>query len=148
MVNVNSADYYDGDNALGSGLLGSVALYKNSYQVSVNGSNLFSGDGPGSMNERLALLNDTFGDVVMTQFHNSIGVSTQTECVGDVKDFSGVYDYNGFRLEDKVRNLQLTYRRSKSEHQAAANKVIYLNLYGEVLKNISFSNGGYVISYV
>lgn len=163
----NKSLNYSTNDAL-SGNLVSLAMFKEELNVRSKGMNIFNGDGLSNQGFKQMLLSETWGDVSYTPFGSmtSVGLDqagVQNANMNGVAPHSGTdgaerknvnigaFDYIGFQVEDVVKQLQFNYKRTivKDAEASLKNSMsMDVHLYGEVKKQISFSNGSYSVSYL
>lgn len=125
----------------------SVPQDKEKVNFTLEGKQLFSGDGIASSAQRLMLLADNWGQCNATHHMASVGYSNGSTLSDEVAEYNNNFDYIGFTVNDRVLgNLQVQYER-----QTHANGHYYqalnLRVYGKVLKSLSFVGGSYLIKY-
>ena len=142
----------------------SVSCFKEQLQLRVNGSNVFAGNGLTSENERLAMLNDVWGNCSCYNFGNGSAYldadATDRNVDIDVgNNIISELDYYGIRVNSEISDLQLRFQRtvvyvenvgsSDITDTAGVNQDLNINLFAEVNKAlISDGNGGYLVQYV
>ena len=152
------------DTILCNGKLNSLAQHNMSIQLTVNGANIFNGAGLTGHNHRAGVLADTFGDIILTPYGNSVGVYGETATnkpYGAIEEFGFGRDYTGFSVNNAIRTLQLSYTRTGLTADGAGagkvpvpvrpealNQALNLNIYAEAIKFFRIGNGGYNIAYV
>ena len=164
--------------ALDSGSLNSLVQNRLTVNARVNGSNIFMGQGIGyddtqpadgllgaGNNHRLACLTDTWGDVAICAGGNSVGLAVPLLSVaGTINEvvahkmgsFFYGSDYTGFRIMDRVSNLEIDYGRtfvdgpvdSAIMHSTAVNQALDVVVYAEVPKVLQISGGSYRVAYL
>ena len=164
--------------ALDSGSLNSLVQNRLTVNARVNGSNIFMGQGIGyddtqpadgllgaGNNHRLACLTDTWGDVAICAGGNSVGLAVPLLSVaGTINEvvahkmgsFFYGSDYTGFRIMDRVSNLEIDYGRSFVDgaddsaimHSNAVNQALDVVVYAEVPKVLQISGGSYRVAYL
>lgn len=163
----NKSLNYAGDGAL-SGNLVSLSMFKEELNVRSKGMNIFNGDGLSNQGFKQMLLAETWGDISYMPFGalTSVGLDqpgVQNANLNGVAPRSGTdnnerknvqigsFDYIGFQVEDVVKQLQFNYKRTIVKDAEASLKnsmAMDVHLYGEVKKQLSFSNGSYSVSYL
>ena len=164
--------------ALDSGSLNSLVQNRLTVNARVNGSNIFMGQGIGyddtqpadgllgaGNNHRLACLTDTWGDVAICAGGNSVGLAVPLLSVaGTINEvvahkmgsFFYGSDYTGFRIMDRVSNLEIDYGRSFVDgaddsaimHSNAVNQALDVLVYAEIPKVLQISGGSYRVAYL
>lgn len=160
LISKNATDY--GRNNAGEVIkcskyykrLGSEAQFQERFQVRVNGSNLFPRNGIIGPNERLRLLNDTWGTCcTWTGANTPLFVDSQNyfENLTPV----GHLDYFGCNVAQKISDLQIEYQRTgvfDSTVPTLSNgqftQPLDLNLFGVITKQLLRMGDTYMISYV
>ena len=142
-------------------------MYKESLQVRHQGANLFSGDGLKNNAFKDMLLSETWGQVNIPPFgsRTQVGLDNENNAFQNISGVlqpvaptatttnnrAGQYAYMGFHLEDKVKQLQFTYKRSCGDEEAASRGQtqvnMNVNIYGEVRKVLTMGKGVYDVSY-
>ena len=134
--------------------MGSMGMLKQSVQVVLNGSNLFT-EPIDTANKRLASVVDNYGDAVCPLgYGNYEGL---TGLVDNSVETLNNTDYTVFSLGGaRVQELVIQYQRT-GQHEAGVsgsqtlrryNQQLFLVLYAEVQKTMVVGNGGkYVIGY-
>ena len=141
-----------------NGRLNSLAQNNLKVQLTVNGANLFNGNGLTGHNRRAAVLADTFGDIILTPYGNSVGVygvNTNNGAAHGQVGYAFGRDYTGFSVNAAIRTLQLSYTRTGLAtgivsilRPQAMNQQLDLNIYAEVIKIFRIGDGGYNIAYI
>lgn len=163
--------------ALDSGKLNSLVQHRLTVNARVNGRNIFQGSGLGyddaqdqtgtvgcGTNHRLATLTDTWGDVAICQGGNSCGLvvtglndpATVNNVIGG---FTGAFfygsDYTGFRVMDRVSNLEIDYARSHIAggvntimNSSTPNQKLDVIVYAEVPKVLQIEGMSYRVAYL
>ena len=163
--------------ALDSGKLNSLVQHRLTVNARVNGRNIFQGSGLGyddaqdqtgtvgcGTNHRLATLTDTWGDVAICQGGNSCGL-----VVAEINDPAKINrligtamgsffygsDYTGFRVMDRVSNLEIDYGRSHIAggdrtimNSSTPNQKLDIIVYAEVPKVLQIESGSYRVAYL
>jgi hypothetical protein len=140
---------------------GSVALFDETWQVVVNGSNLLPDSGVTTPNYRLSLLNDSFdalntfpGNTGLSMYkpQNFVDGSVLVDGDGDIigHDKISSLDYFGVLINQKVTSLDIICGRSvKLAYDLMYAQAINLNCIGQVVKSIVKSaKGGYNVVYL
>ena len=159
------ANYKAGNDNIAGGKLGSHNQNGESLIVEVNGSNVFSGSGLTGDNQRLGMLHDSWGECSSYNFCNeqayveADAVNRNTRVKTGTLDM-GILDYTGFTINGEVKDLQLKFNRNgvsqvnaSSFRQDATtaspyNTALEVNVYAEVMKNISVAGEAYTVNYV
>tara|TARA_R110001599_G_scaffold5248_4_gene26378 strand:+ start:392 stop:1696 length:1305 start_codon:yes stop_codon:yes gene_type:complete len=151
--------------AMPYGKVASVACLKESLQISVNGSNLFTENGITSSNQRLAMLNDVYDVCSTYPFLNGMAYveADATDRNASIKsgnsDISQL-DFYGCLIQSEISDLKLNWTRtgvyvekttdsSVITPEASNNQALVLNCFAEVKKMIApTSDGGFLVQYV
>lgn len=126
---------------------GSVAQVKEAVNFTVNGKKLLPFEGCDRTNKRLGVLHMTNGT------HNTVlgveSVGTSNIVVDDtVGQLVSNCDYMAFNIVDRVRDLQIDYKReSHPGHSGEYNQALNLNVYGKVSKAVVVNGANYVVEY-
>ena len=158
----NKANY--GSPVLGFGDLGSLAQHKEKLACRVNGQNLFSGDGIEHEGYKAKLLSMAYNQVNIPPYGNLESVGTddingtsvhQGGTMGIVAnkqdERTGTANWIGFSLEDRIKDLNFTYKRTKVKDGRAVEKnnaALDVHIYCEVQKQFTKSGMDYEIKYV
>ena len=158
----NKANYES--PVLGFGDLGSLVMHKEKFQCQVNGQNLFSGDGIEHEGYKAKLLSMTYNEVNIPPYANLESVGTDDingnsvhqggtlGIVGNKQDQrTGTANWIGFSLEDRIKDLNFTYKRTKVKDTRGVqknNEGLDIHIYCEVQKTFSKSGSDYEIKYV
>ena len=163
--------------ALDAGSLNSLVQNRLTINARVNGSNIFQGQGIGyddtqtgtlgsGNNHRLGCLTDTWGDVAICAGGNSVGLvvpllndeATINHIIAfKMGSFFYGSDYTGFRIMDRVSNLEIDYGRTFVEGgvansaimaSTAPNQQLNVLVYAEIPKVIQISGGSYRVAYL
>ena len=171
--------------AIDAGSLNSLVQNRLTINARVNGSNIFQGQGIGyddtqagagigsvqgtlgsGNNHRLGCLTDTWGDVAICAGGNSVGLvvpKLNTEATINhliafkMGSFFYGSDYTGFRIMDRVSNLEIDYARTFVEGgvadsaimaSTAPNQQLNVLVYAEVPKVLQISGGSYRVAYL
>lgn len=136
------------------GKLGSETQLRQKLQPLVNGVPHFpSANGIERDNERLALLNDTWGVCNTLQGHQLASLNDSVNYLVDPADKVGHLDYFAWRCEDRVNKLELNYERSgrwtgvAPETNDRFNQALNLRVFGEVPKMLKLTGDKYLLSY-
>ena len=158
----NKANYES--PVLGFGDLGSVVMHKEKLQCRVNGQNLFSGDGIEHEGYKAKLLSMAYNQVNIPPYANLESVGTDDinnnsvhqggtlGIVGNKQDQrTGTANWIGFSLEDRIKDLNFTYKRTKVKDTRGVqknNEGLDIHIYCEVQKQFMKSGMEYEIKYV
>jgi len=164
---VDHAQHVVTNNVQGYGDLGSMAMHKEKFQVRLNGKTLFAGnDGIESEAYKQYLLSMTYGNVNMAPYDNMECVGSDSPVANSVhktgvrglvtnKQASevGQSNYIGFSIEDKVQDLQVTYKRTNVKYTNGTanqplNAGLNLHVFAEVRKQITISGDNYQVNYI
>lgn len=131
---------------------GSVAQAKESVNFTLNGKKLLPFDGCDRTNKRLGLLSMACGEHNTVLGMESVGTSnvalSNVAVSSEVAEFICNADYMAFNVLDRVRDLQIDYKRET--HPLAGgeyNQAMNLNVYGRVSKAVVVSGDRYVVEY-
>ena len=134
----------------GFGPYNSVNGLSERYQVVLNGRSLFPRDGLPGDNRALAHLTDTYGSFNMPDAANSNYNVTNAERYS-VDNLAGNLDFFGTFIGEQVQDLRIEYSRTGHATDASTvkryNDALDLHVEAEVVKQISFGNGSYLVSY-
>ncbi len=150
-----------------AGQLDSIALFKESTQVRVNGQNVFSKSGIDKPNKRLARLVDTWGSGTLPPFGNGLGYKApdnqpRSNYIEQGNSGIGFSDYFGVDVGySQVEDLQIDFSRqaifcdtgdtvpdAADTLKSRYNQPVNLIAFGMTRKAIEVSNGSYNIVYV
>jgi hypothetical protein len=134
----------------------SVSLYRPIFQFRVNGQNIYPGQGVEGKNRRLALLNDTYGNLNVTAGFNKYGTRMPENLYdANLTNTVGQADYTALPIMANIQDLQIQLQRSalyagaaNNNTNAQVNQKLTINLWGEVAKAIIVGPGGYNVVYV
>ena len=163
----DQANLINANNVVGFGQLSSVAQHKEKVQVVLNGKPLFAGnDGIENEGYKAQLLSMTFGNINLAPYDNLECIGSDSPVANSVhktgvrplvankqSNETGGLNYIGFSIEDKINDLQVTYKRTNvkytnGEANQPLNAPLNIHLYAEVRKQITISGGNYQINYV
>ena len=163
----NEASYVSGNEVAGFGPLSSEAMHKEKFQVSLNNKTLFSGnDGIDNEGFKAMLMAMTFGHVNVAPYDNLECVGSDSPVANSVHKTgvrpvvankqaaeTGQSNYIGFSLEDKVQDLQITYKRTNVKYTNGTvnqplNAGLVLHFFAEARKQITIKGDNYVLNYV
>lgn len=146
----NPASNFASNAVQGYGPYNSVNGLSERYQVVLNGRSLFPRDGLPGDNRALAHLNDTYGSFNMPDGANSNYNVTDIDAY-TLPSLAGNLDFFGTFIGEQVQDLRIEYSRTGHATDASAvkryNDALDLHVEAEVVKQISFGNGGYLVSY-
>ena len=145
------------------GKVASVACHKETLQISVNGSNIFSQDGLTKENQRLAMLSDVYSECSTYPFANG-SAYVELDAVNrnvhiDVgNDIISQLDYYGVLVQSEVSDMKLNFSRmgvyvekesdsSNITAEASVNQALTLNCFAEVSKMIMPQGNSFVVQY-
>ena len=149
-----------------SGYVGSYASIDSKLQLRINGVNKLAGEGITRPNQRLAMLNDTWGNCNAVVGGNDIGVfiadyliygGADADSIRALqKQYTGTADYHGILIADRIQDLQIAFTRTLQYDEAGAsdknttqfNDSLKMTVFAEVQKSIvPRKGGGYDIRY-
>jgi hypothetical protein len=132
-----------------SGQLGSSRLrsgggaYSERYNFVVNGKQLLPYEGITRPQQKLRMLEESWGNLNSVYSQNNNGATSLTlTFTGGINQQK---DYIGCIIQEKIDELQLTY---SSTAGAAASVALTLQVYGEVIKAVVVSGDSYNVAYV
>lgn len=153
-----------GSPVLSYGDLGSLSQHKEKLACRVNGANIFSGDGIEHEGFKAKLLAMTYNKVNVAPYTNLESVGTDDingnsvhrggtlGIVANKQDErTGSANWIGFSIEDRIRDLNFTYKRTKIKDGRAVqknNEALDIHIYCEVQKQLIKSGSDYEIKYV
>lgn len=159
--------YEAGNTDFNAGQLDSIALFKESTQVRVNGQNVFSKSGIDKPNKRLARLVDTWGSGSLMPFANGLAYKApddqpRSNYIEQGNSAIGYCDYFGVDVGyTKVEDLQIDFSRqavfcdtgdaandATDTANSRYNQSVSLIAFGMTRKAIEVSKDGYNIVYV
>mgnify|MGYP003650688237 FL=1 len=156
--------YFGDSRTLYAGKNNSIAQYKLRVQMSVNGQNLFNGEGLEGSSVRQAVCTDTWGDMIANWGSNKVGIcvnqagafgTLNTQEYFDPRKVQFGGDYTGFKVQDRVKYLELAYTRSGVAAGSAlvfspgtSNIALNVIVYGEVAKMLVIDGTNYRVSYM
>ena len=151
----NDSTMVSGNNVFQGGGLASKSQYNQKIQLRVNGANVLPKDGVTRPMERLAMLNDTWGECNTYTGLADIGVSGGALHIGNYATGGAQEaDYFGIQVGQVINDLQVDYKRNgvwsgDANHNDRYNQQLFLNCFGEVPKAIQLNGkGGYNVLYV
>tara|TARA_R110000765_G_scaffold18304_1_gene49164 strand:- start:3527 stop:4858 length:1332 start_codon:yes stop_codon:yes gene_type:complete len=147
------------------GALGSKAFFKEVCQVRLNGMSVFPSNGISSDNERLAYLNDSWGQCSSYPFSNGQAFKAlqasdnRNKRIDTGNPVISELDYIGFNVNQNISDLQIDFQRTgvyvndtglvDITNTASVNQAFIMNVYAEVNKQIvSDNNGSFIIQYL
>ena len=150
------------------GPLGSKSFLNEVFQVRLNGSNMFPGNGINNENQRLSSVVDTFGNCALYPFGNGnafLNGATdydRTSVLLDGNTIISELDYYAVRINQSVADLSIEFSREvnwvddtggtgaqAATNGASMNQPFMMNAFAEVRKAINFnSDGSYTVTYV
>ncbi len=137
------------------GKLGSEAMSNEVFQLRVNGSQTFPRSGIVDNNERLAVLHDTWGTLNTIPGSASLPFVDSVNYVSNSENRVGHLDYFGCNVGYKIEDLQLDYERTgaydatlTSQDVGKFNQALDINMFGEVMKRLSWDGKKYIITYM
>jgi len=137
--------------------LGSYYLPKQILQLRINGQNLMPSNGVVGNNQRLALLNESWGRCVTGSNYNVGGYAQMDSIVNADTNESGQFDYFGLSTGGKkVRDMQINFSRTctydatePDQSILRYNKAYNINVFCEVTKElVKLKNGSFMVRYV
>jgi len=165
--------YKNGTQLFHFGKTASKCSNKEKLQIRVNGSSLIAGKGITGDNQRLAMLNDVWGNMSICPFEAGTAFMAGDDSTTDVRQLHIVTgnpsisnaDYYGLNINNKVEDLQIDYERqgiylytTESPTVPATdviatglsdnNQALNLNIFCEVMKQIIPTANGYNVIYV
>ena len=146
--------YLSGNNVLGFGKYGSVAVYEEKIQVRLNGSNIFPKSGLEGNMERLGYLVDTFGECLGMPGFNQLDIDTGIvfgASAADGRFYAGQLSYNAWYLGDRVYDLQVVHSRvglNDTTLFRPATEALNVIYFAEVKKALTLNKNGYNVVYV
>ena len=124
---------------------GSLALFKEEFQVRVNGSNVF----PTIIDKdcvRANIMEDAWGVLNVVQHFNKCYTTDALVAGAQI----GVTDYTGCVLADAVKDLQIEHNRSCINDNATdskPNSIMKVHVYAECRKVLNMKGGDYQVLY-
>ena len=135
----------DGATVNGFGPFASLAQFKEVVQVAVNGSQLLPRNGVEGPHRMLSMLHDTWGECNTLPGGSSCDLVTTQQADPDTKiatpllKYQGQQSYFGCFLNQRVKDLQITYTRQGQIDTGAItpyNEALDCLVYGEVSKTL------------
>ena len=149
------------NEVLANGYIGSYASINSKLQLRINGMNKLAGEGITRPNQRLAMLNDTFGNCNAVPGGNDIGMFATTDYFiygGDDEEtrtalqlqYTGTADYHGILVADRIQDLQVAFTRTLQYDEVGSadsgttqfNDALRMTVFAEVQKAIVPRKGG------
>ncbi len=156
-----------GDENRNFGPFNSYAQHKEKINFSLNGKNIFTGDGLDTPAKKLMLLSDTYGACDTPPFGHieNVGADESKDASTNVigvpalrgtkqGDRVGTMDFVGCMIESRVNRLELVYERATPKNNDGQQPIDQLGLgldlhfFAEVRKQLVVENGKYMIAYV
>lgn len=132
----------------------SWAMKAEKWNIRVNGRNMFALNAVDSQQKKLSLLASTYGNINVpqgTQFWDLANLAESFLHDSSIDDFRGKVSYGGFVLGDRVSEMEIVYARTGEGAAEALNNYrlpFFLDVWGEVAKELSVSGNKVVVSYV
>ncbi|MAG85852.1 MAG: hypothetical protein CMB97_00340 [Flavobacteriaceae bacterium] len=150
MVNVPEYTASHADNVMKKDA--SIAMAREKFNVRVNGRNMFALGGVDSQQKKLSLLSSTYGGINVpegTQFWDLESRAESFLHESNVDNLRGKMSYGGWVLGDRVSEMEIVYERYGTGVAAANNLrlAFYLDVWGEVAKQLTVSGEKVVVSY-
>jgi len=127
---------------------GSIAMWNEKVNVLVNGTQLLPYDGITRPNEKLALLDMTFGRFNSIPTCNSGFLWQGRTKIESLQNYGGTLDYIGLNIGRKCNELVINYSR---DYFAQSDNIyalpLVLNVVAEVSKSLILVGSGYQIVY-
>ena len=141
------ATWTNGTANEGLASVASVASWKNSLQIRINGANKMSGagqtqsaTGDGS-NRKLAFLNDTWGVSNIVQSFNQTKLNKSSDYLdAGPLELQGEQQFLACEVKDLVREFQLFYNRTGVYNNPKSVQQLQLNIIGETEKAVVLNN--------
>ena len=146
------------------GKVASVSCNKETLQISVNGSNLFTGDGLTKENQRLAMLHDSFGVCSTYPFLNGSAyveadAKNRSSHIDIGNDVISQMDFYGCVIQSEISDLKINWSRegvfvedagsADITATASVNQSLVLNCFAQVKKAlVPTSDGGFLVQYL
>lgn len=135
------------NNISGFGRLGSRYEDRASYNLRVNGANLYPRNGLNRPTYRLRQHSNMYPNSVAYP-QSSTAVSVQNRLENTNRVIPGVLDYPSLNVYNRIEDLQFIFEREHSlDNNNDYNKRLQFLLFGQVLKQIMIKGGKYVIAY-
>ena len=134
---------------------GSKQMLRESFQVRVNGKNLYAGEGLQGEPQILDQLTQHYGtcNSISTQLKMNADASGNASVSN--QNLVGELSYLGFKVDDKVNELQFRYKRTLehdsdntgNQNTSVYNQQLNLQFYGECDKQITRQGQDYLVSF-
>ncbi len=124
---------------------GSLALFKEEFQVRVNGANVF----PTIIDKdcvRANIMEDAWGVLNVVQHFNKCYTTDALVAGAQI----GLTDYTGLVLADAVKDLQIEHNRScinDNANDSKPNSIMKVHVYAECRKVLNMKGGDYQVLY-
>jgi hypothetical protein len=157
------SSYQTGGVNMRYGKVASVSCHKETMQISVNGSNIFSQDGLTKENQRLAMLSDVYSECSTYPFANGsayveLDAVDRNAHIDVGNDIISQLDYYGVLVQSSVSDMKLNFSRtgvyvekasdsSNITAEASVNQALTLNCFAEVSKLIVPQGNSFVVQY-
>jgi len=126
----------------------SMAMIGETFRFIVNGADVLS-DKLDRPNMMLGMLNDTWGNCNAHSCSNDLAMYGSSSLVEGFAARVGSLAYAGLVISQKVNDFQIDYSRETPVGCDGQYKQgLYLNIFGEVLKQLVVTKTGYVIRYL
>ncbi len=136
-----------GQNISAFGRLGSRYEDRASYNLRVNGANLYPRNGLNRSSYRLRQHSHIYPNSVAYP-QSSTAISVQNRLENSQRVMPGVLDYPSLNVYNRIEDLQFIFEREHSlDDNNDYNKRLQFLLFGQVLKQIMIKGGKYVIAY-
>ena len=125
----------------------SVAMHEEVFNFRLNGRQMFALNGVNSENKKLDQVSYVFGSLNVPQGCQYDGLSAGDNFLSDdVKKLQGHLSYGGFWMGYRISDLELQYKRYG---RGAGNqlKAFYMDIYGEVSKQLVVKGGQVTVAY-
>jgi len=145
--NVNNL-YTVSNLIVGVGNEGSLSQYKQKINYVVNGRNIMVGNGAETDAQRSAMLVDSWDDLNVISGSNRVGTDFEDDSTHS--DELSQRDYDGVYIGSDIKDFQVNFEREvirNGGNQSQSINSLVVNLYGEVMKNLSVKGNEYVVSY-
>jgi len=135
------------NNISAFGRLGSRYEDRSSYNLRVNGANLYPRQGLNRPSYRLRQHSHMYSNSVAYP-QSSSAVSVQNRLENSQRVIPGVLDYPSLNVYNRIEDLQFIFEREHSlDNNNDYNKRLQFLLFGQVLKQIMIKGGKYIIAY-
>lgn len=121
-------------------------------QVAVNGRNRLPFDGITKTNQRLRLLNETWGEC--NTYDGLVSMNGSCVAIYEPPELIGTLDYFSLNIGEKVEDLQVEFTRTCANdsggvnNENPVNQALELKMYAEVQKVLTFDNNNVLTSYM